>query len=62
MDKEKESLVTRLCYLVFIAHTLCLIELIDVLLFKKLFITSFLLILGILSYLNLKIYRTYFNK
>jgi hypothetical protein len=60
MNKEKESLITKLCILVFIAHSLCLMELIDVLLFKNPLITFFLIILTGCYYFNLKLFKKIF--
>jgi hypothetical protein len=46
----------------FIVHTLCLVELIDVLLFKRPFMTFFLIIFAGCYSINRKIYKKYFGK
>jgi hypothetical protein len=46
----------------FIANTLCVLELVDVLLFKKPFITFFLIVFAGCYYINRKLYKKYFGK
>jgi hypothetical protein len=59
---KTDSFWEILAWIFFIANTLCIVELIDVLLFKKPYITFFLVIFAICFYLNRKIYKAFFMK
>jgi hypothetical protein len=62
MKKDLWSLITIVCILFFVANTLGVIELIDVLVLGKPFITIFLTVFVFCFYLNLKIYKSVSNK
>ncbi len=54
---EKKSLISRICYLCFAIHTICIVELIDVLMLKKPYVTIFVAVFGCCYYLNYKFYK-----
>jgi hypothetical protein len=54
---KTDSFWEILAWIFFIANTLCIVELIDVLLFKKPFITFFLMIFAVCYFLNRKVYK-----
>jgi hypothetical protein len=54
---KTDSFWEILAWVFFIANTLCVVELIDVLLLKKPYITFFLVIFGVCYFLNRKIYK-----
>jgi hypothetical protein len=59
---KTDSFWEILAYVFFIANTFCIVELIDVLLLKKPFITFFSIIFASCYYINRKVYKKYFGK
>jgi len=59
---KTESFWELFAYLCFIIHTLCLVELIDVIYFKKLYLTLFIIVFAGCYYFTQKIYKIYLNK
>jgi len=57
-----ESFWEIFAYFCFIVHTFCLVELVDIIYFKKLLLTSFLLTFAGCYYLNQKVYKLYHKK
>lgn len=60
MDYEK--FWSYFAYFYFAVHTLCLIELIDMILYEKPYITIFLVVFSICCYYNYKLYKLLIRK
>jgi hypothetical protein len=59
---DTDILWKKFAIIMFGAHTLCIIELLDVMYFKKPYVTFFIFLVAALYYFNLKIYKFLIGK